>query len=375
MQFSFDTLKRFLQPKGDSVLGVDISSSTIKVVQLRKRGGKAVLETYGELALGPYVGAEPGKSTKLPPDKMAAALRDLMREARVTTNRCGVAIPLSSSLVNVIEMPDVGEDRLKDILPIEMRRYIPVNISEVMLDWRIIPRGEGDAQFESESIEKEAGKKLKTVDVLVVAIHKDTIERFQQIVRDADLDASFLEVEVFSTVRAVLVGNPKVAMIVDIGAGTTKLYIVEHRVLRQSHSINRGSQDITLALSKSMGISAEKAEELKRTIGVAPDGGDPGVREIISLVLDSLFSEIHRVILGYEKRRGQSIGEIILSGGGAGLKGLTEAATRSLEAAVVIADPFAKVLTPAFLEDVLRGAGPDFALAVGVALRKLEELS
>ena len=88
-----------------SVLGVDIGSSSLKVVQLRKTQGSAVLETYGELALGPYGGLEVGQATSLPAEKVAETLRDLMREANVTTTACGVSIPFSHSLLTLIEIP------------------------------------------------------------------------------------------------------------------------------------------------------------------------------------------------------------------------------------------------------------------------------
>src|SRR3989344_2478562 len=88
-----------------SVLGVDIGSSSLKVVQLRRAQGAAVLETYGELALGPYVGLEVGQATSLPAEKVAETLRDLMREANVTTSVCGVSIPFSRSLLTLLTLP------------------------------------------------------------------------------------------------------------------------------------------------------------------------------------------------------------------------------------------------------------------------------
>jgi len=365
-------LKGLMKKKGGSVLGVELSSSSIKVVQVKRKGGQAVLETYGELALGPYAGIDPGKATRLPEGKMAAALKDLMKEAKVTTNMCGVAIPLSSSLVNVIQMPDFGEKRLKEMIPIEMRKYIPVSISEVVLDWRVIPKSSETESSEEETDDKDKKNKEK-VDVLVVAIHKETVNRYQHIIDQAGLDSSFFEIEVFSTIRATLDSQPAATMVIDFGSGTTKIYIVEHRVLRQSHSINRGSQDITLALSRSMGISSQKAEELKYLYGVSQNTQEPNVSDTISLVLDNIFTEAHRVLLNYQKLSRQNVATVILSGGGSGLKGIADVARKVLQTEVIIADPFAKVVAPAFLKEVLSEAGPEFAVSVGVALRKLDE--
>ena len=367
----FDSLKKLI-PKapgaaGASVLGVDVSSSTIKVVQLKRKHGKAVLETYGELALGPYAGVEPGKSTSLPAQKIGEALADLMKEAKVTTKSCGVAIPLASSLINVIEMPDVGERRLKEMVPIELRKYIPVNISEVLIDWHVIPSVVDQ--------EPTAADTTRKVEILTVAIHRDTMARFQEIIKVAGLSASFYEIEAFSIIRAVLADELAPTMIIDLGAGTTKVFIVDRRVLRESHVINRGSQDITLALSRSQGISVARAEELKKTMGVSPNATDRTVAEVVSLVLDSILAEAHRVMLAYERRYSRNVGTVILSGGGIVIPGLIEKAKGVFQTSVTNGDPFAKVEAPAFLEDVLATVGPEFAVALGVALRKLEEIS
>src|SRR4051812_31465886 len=95
------SLKSILGPlsldssKGKSVIGVDIGSSSIKIVQLRLARGAAVLETYGEIALGPYEKIEIGKTVKLDTEKITEAAKDLMREANVTATDSGISIPFS----------------------------------------------------------------------------------------------------------------------------------------------------------------------------------------------------------------------------------------------------------------------------------------
>ena len=350
------------------MLGIDVSSSTIKVVQLRRERGQAVLETYGELALGPYAGVSEGKATSLSTTKIAEALRDLMREAKVTTTNCGVAIPLSSSLINVIELPDVGEKKLKEMVPIEVRKYIPVSISEVMLDWNVIP----DVRSGETAAEENEEGQRKNIDVLTVAIHNDTITKYQKIVQEAQLDTTFFEIEVFSTVRSVLVDDVAPVMILDMGAGVTKVLIVDRRVLRESHTISKGSQNMTVALSQAMSVSPERAEELKRMHGLVPEGNQ-NVAEIISLTLDGVLADAERVVLKYQKRYNRTVGKVVLTGGGSLLKGVSQKVEQTFGVPVVLGDPFGKVKSPAFLEQILKQVGPEFTVAVGVALRKLEE--
>ena len=374
---------KFFNQGESSALGVDIGSSAIKIVQIKKKNGQAVLETYGELALGPYVGVGVGQAVILTTDKIAQALTDLMREKEVniTTKKCGISIPFASSLMSVIEMPAVSSKQLAVMVPLEARRYIPVPISEVMLDWSVIPKSEVEEEDSSEyaateersPVVREAGAPatLAKVSVLIVAIHNETIARYQEIVAKCGLEAGFFEIEIFSTMRAVLDEALRPVMIMDMGAASTKLYVVERGVIRSSHTINRGSQDITLTISKSLGLSLERAEIMKRQVGAA--GKDKNLTDVIILTLDHIFAEVNSALLAFEKKNNKTVSKVILVGGGSALKGLADLARNNFKTDIVIADPFNKVSAPAFLENILKETGPEFAVAIGLALRKLAE--
>lgn len=369
-------LDNLFKKKDVSVLGIDIGSSAIKIVQLKRQGSKAILETYGELALGPYAGAEVGQATNLPVGKIVEALSDLLneKEVNVTTRSSGIAIPFRSSLMSLIEMPSDNEKQLAQMVPIEARKYIPVPITEVALDWMIIPKDE----FEfNDEVDGEAVKVQKSdkLDILVIAIHNDVITNYKAIIDQAKVSASFFEVEIFSTMRAVLDQNIAPVTILDMGASSTKLYIVEKGIVRTSHTINKGAQDVTATLATSMEISVEKAEILKREQGLLGSYEDRPLKGVLSVTLDYIFSEANQVLLSYERKTNKNISKIIMVGGGAALKGLAEVAQESFEIEVIAGDPFSKVQTPAFLEEVLKSTGPEFAVAVGVAIRKLQELA
>ena len=361
--------------KNTSVIGVDIGSSAIKVVQLARHHGRAVLETYGELALGPYVGGEVGQATNLLPEKISESLIDLMREAKVTTNLAALSISYASSLITIIEMPAVPERELASMIPIEARKYIPVALSEVALDWSVIPKappvGSGRNFSDRESVPLPSDK----LDVLLVAIHQDTIARYQTIVEQAKLAASFFEIEIFSAVRSVLDQDTACHMIIDLGAASTKAYVVERGVVRTSHVINRGAQDITLALSAGLNVSVRDAEAMKREPTTISAANKTNANEVIGLALDYIFGEANRVLVDYQKRQNKNISLVTLVGGGARLAGIVEIATKHLQVDVVVGDPFGKTQAPAFLGDVLKHTGPEFAVAIGIALRRLQELA
>jgi type IV pilus assembly protein PilM len=362
--------------KEQSIIGVDIGSSAIKVVQLRRSRGKAVLETYGALALGPYAGVQVGKATNLPVNKLVQALSDILKEAKVSTKSGGIAIPFSSSLMTVIELPLLDEKQLAQMIPLEARKYIPVPITEVKLDWTVMPRDqfkEGEGPIPEEEKKEVKKEKVEQTDVLLVAIHNDTIRNYQEIIQKTELGLDFFEIEIFSTMRSVLDDNTKPVMVFDMGAASTKMYIVDRGAVRSSHTVNRGSQDITGAISTSLGIPIDQAEIMKRTIGYSTQPQHHDLANAISLTLDHVFSEAKQVLLNFGTKYHKTVEKVYLVGGGSTMKDFDVLAERGLGVQVLLGDPFAKVEAPAFLNDLLRKNGPEFAVALGIALRKLQE--
>jgi len=361
----------------DSVLGVDIGSSSIKLVQLRREQGRAILETYGEIALGPYAGTEVGKATHLQPAELTRALTDLIGEANVTSKNAGVSIPFSASLTSVIEMPPMEPAQLAHMIPLEARKYIPANINEVMLDWFIIPEDPAKDEWSRSRANKPEKQETAKTEVLLVAIHNEVLNNFQTITQQAGLNVAFYELEIFGSVRSSLSHGIAPVMVVDIGSSTTKVYIVERGIIRFSHLINIGSQDLTLSVSRSFGWNFDKAERVKREQGLLVREGDGSeqdsqVKEALLSTLGRIFSDVNRVLLSYEKKYGRNVSRLVLTGGGAGLSGLPEYAGSLVSVDVERSDPFDKVQTPAFLEDVLNEVGPEFSVAVGMALRRMQ---
>ncbi len=358
MAFSLPSFSSLFSKEAKSVLGVDIGTSSIKIVQLRREHGRVILETYGAIALGPYAGIEIGRATSLPAEKIAEALKDVIREANVTTADAAISIPYSSSLVSIIKLPASVEKQLAQVVPIEARKYIPVPINEVLLDWSVVSGGKAGASPD--------GK----LEVLLVAIHNDTITKFRSIASDAALAAAFFEIEVFSAARASLDRGIAPVAVVDMGAATTKFYVVERGLIHESHIINHGAQDLTLALSRSLGMTVAQAEERKRKMGLTQGESV----QSLELTLTPLLAELSRTISAYEQRVNQTLGAVVLTGGGATIKGLKDFAQTKIQTELRLADPFGKTQAPAFLETILKEAGPEFSVAVGLALRLLQEV-
>ncbi|MEO5635190.1 MAG: type IV pilus assembly protein PilM [Candidatus Paceibacterota bacterium] len=357
----------------ESAVGIDIGSSSIKVVEIKRKGSKAILETYGAIALGPYDNAEAGQVTNLSVEKIGEALKEVLKQSGVTSTTAAFAVPIQSSLIFTIELPKhISESEMSTVIPTEARKYIPLPITEVSLDYFTLPQKE--ASFEE--MNKEDGsapnRALDKTNVLVVATQNDAVARYRSIVSQAGLYASFFEIEIFSSIRSNFEHELSPVLLIDFGASRTKLSIVEFGIVKNYHTIDRGGADITQSISKSFSIPFAEAEKKKKEFGLLGDPAEKSLAEIIKIHTDYIFSETNNVLLSYEKKYNRAISKVIFTGGGCQLKGLKEIAVNNFRAEIETGNPFAKVNAPAFLAKVLETMGPEFAVALGLALRKLQ---
>lgn len=369
-------LVKGLLSRDRSVLGVDIGSSAIKVVQLTAKGGHAVLENYGELALGSYAGLQVGQATNLSKAKIKEALTDLFKEANITVRKAAISIPMGSTLLVLIEIPKIDKKKVDSLVPNEARKYIPVPVSEVTLDWWVLPeknKSYMSRDIKEEEGEEKGGKKIEMMQILLAAIHNDMIQKYQDIRDSVGLESSLFEIDIFSSIRAVVGKEDDPVMVLDMGAGTTKLAVIDFGVLQMQHIINMGSQDITVTLSKMKGVPIPEAEKLKRDFGLSESEHLEKITEAASFPLNHVFAEVNKVLLNYKKKSSRQIAKVIFTGGGSLMKGMIPYAKDHLDVDVEIGAPFSRIETPVFLENTLKEAGPEFAVAIGLALKALRE--
>ncbi|OGI57135.1 hypothetical protein A3B85_03330 [Candidatus Nomurabacteria bacterium RIFCSPHIGHO2_02_FULL_37_13] len=374
----FAKIKSIVSDPESSAVGIDIGSSAIKVVEIKKKRGKVILETYGAIALGPYASLDAGQVTNLSVEKIAEALKEVLKQSGVSSSSLAFSIPVQASLIFTIELPaQIKENEVAVIISTEARKYIPVPITEVSLDYFILPKKESSFEEANTDIAdiKNANlppaQKEKT-NVLVVATQNDAVSRFRSIVSQSALSASFFEIEIFSSIRANFEHELSPVLLMDFGASRTKLSIVEFGMIKGYHSIERGGADISLSISQSLGVPFFEAEKMKKEFGLFENPAEKSLSDIIKIHTNYIFSETNNLLLGYEKKYNRTISKVIFSGGGSLLKGLTEEAVNNFRAEIVIGHPFNKVGAPAFLERVLGAIGPEFAVALGLALRKLQ---
>src|SRR3989344_4786652 len=261
----FSRITNFAAGTEDSAVGIDIGSSSIKVVEIRKKAGKAILETYGAIALGPYDSLDAGTVTNLPVDKTVEALKEVLKQSGVTSTGGAFAIPVQSSLVFTIELPyQVKEAEISSIVPTEARKYIPAPITEVSFEEMNTEVSNADAP------PKPKDKKT----VLVVATQNDAVSKYRSIVSQCRLAASFFEIEIFSSIRSNFEHELSPVLLLDLGASRTKLSIVEFGMVPGYHTIEGGRADITQAISQSLCIPFAEAERMKKEFGLFGNGAE-----------------------------------------------------------------------------------------------------
>ncbi|MEN9552195.1 MAG: hypothetical protein RI935_572 [Candidatus Parcubacteria bacterium] len=352
--FDFVKKEEFAQ-----AVGVDIGTSSVKIVQLRKEKNRIILDTYGEVALGPYASLKVGQAVHLGEEKMIEAINDLMKEAKVTSKNAVIAINPSGAFVSLVTVPKVGDEELRTMMPIEARKYIPVPLTEVQMDWWHIPasvRLKGDNS---------------SVSVVLAAVSNTTLMEYDSLVKKLDLHNVEYEIHGYSLLRSVPPHTHKMVLYVDIGAQTTVLSLVYQGIVMDMHVISRGSQDGTVQLSKALSVTLDTAEESKRVFGYNGDQSNPYFKEVLELSSYPLFGEVARLSLMFERKYNQTIEGIILTGGGAKVPGLLQVYSKTVHVAGRIATPFEQIVVPEFLAEMMEKVGPTYSVAIGCALKKL----
>ncbi len=349
----------FFQVAPQKFLGIDIGTSSIKIVEISRRGARRGLENYGEISAKALYG-QPFRTFEkniltLSSQDIAKGIRAILQEANIKIRQAGFSIPDFSTFYASFKIPSMEKKKLAQAVKYEARRYIPLPVSEVTLDWQVI-----------KEVAMDQNKFL--FEVLVVAIPNEIIHQYQEIANLANLEANILEAEVFSLERSLLKSDEMICLI-DIGAKSTTVSVVEKKVLKKSYSFDMSGDDFNQQISKSLEINHEEAEDLKKIRGLKLNGE---LREVLEPLIDSILTEVGKISHNLYQSKGKGFEKFIIAGGSALVPGLQEYFSEKLNGVVEIADPFSDLFFPPILEKTLKTMGPSYAIAVGMALKGLE---
>lgn len=350
MAFSFKQLFS-LSSSGQhgSVVGIDIGSSSVKVVEISLEQEVPELKTYGELQLGPYFNKAIGETVPFDLGKHTTALTDVLREAGVSAEQAVLSMPLWSSFVATPTLELGAGESIDERIPILAKKYVPVSLSEVELDWAEIP-----------------GEKDQAGELFLVAMQKNAVANFQTLMERITVKEHAQELEVFSSLRAADAKGDAYA-ILDLGASMSKLYIVREGSVERLHRVAIGGEVITKRLLEQYGSFAE-AEDAKRSGSVPVEL----LQQITAQTLTPMLQECTRVLDKYNMLKGTNITSVSLCGGVAATPGITGLVSDIMQKQVVNAKPFSLIQHPSFMEDLLTDLGPVFSVSLGAALRFVE---
>ncbi len=405
-------MKLFSSPT--SYLGVDIGTSSIKMAELENHKGQARLKTYGYANVSINV-----LRTSIDINNQAIAnhINMIAKKANVQTKQIIAALPTFSVFNFIITLPPMSKKDLASAIKWEAKKFIPVPIEEMILDWKILNKKKIKApkkskadthkdftkekkakegvdsvqdiadKMEEEVKEKGGDKKQKSLDtlestaiaretdknyrILLTAAPKNLVARYIDIFKRAKLNLLSLETEAFALSRSLIGNDMSTVMIVDIGANTADICIIEEGVPILNRGIDTGGETITRAITNSLNVNKDRAEQFKRDFGLSSTGGYKNIPEVIQSSLNSIINEIKYVFELYQKQGTVKINKVILTGGSAFLPDLPRYLSELLGLPVVIGDPWDRVIYPLDLKPVLQEIGPRMAASIGLAMRDI----
>ncbi len=342
-----------------SRLGVDIGTASIKVVEISKESNRFTLLNYGMIEVAA------GKDTSQPSNQdIVAGIKTVIQSAQIKSKDAIASIPSFPTFATTITLPYLSEEEVEKAMPFEARKYIPVPLNEVQLDWAIV---NVHKEPKEQIIAKSGGP---TVDVFLVAVPKQEVARYQSIMNEAGLNLRALELENFALIRSLIGNDLSSIVIVNIGGRSTSILIVEHGVQRASHDYEIGGFEITKSIAQSLGITIARAEELKRSLGIRATE-DNIVRQAMSSLIDLMVLEVNKTIHNYEDQQKSKIAKILLVGGLANMPDFLKYFGEKLGREVSLGNPLARVVIPAGVERLRAELNSTFVVSIGLAMREI----
>lgn len=330
-------------PKGR--LGIDIGTSSIKIVELVKESNRFKLSNYGAFELDP---GEDKMVSKLSNADIIGGIKQILSTTGMTARDAVASVPSFQTFSTTITMPQLSERELAKAIPFEARKYIPVPLTEVQLDWAVV----------------------NEKDVFLVAVPKEEVNRYREIMKGAGLDLRALELENFALIRSIVGNDLSPICILNVGGRSTSILIVENGFQRASHDYEIGGYEITSAIARSLGVNIKRAEEMKKSLGMR-NISDNIIKEAVVSLINSMILEVNKTIQNYEDVKKSKIVKIFLVGGLANMPDILLYFSEKLGRTVSFGNPIARVVMPAGIDPLRLSLNLSFAVSIGLAMREI----
>ena len=350
-----------LTPKRQLV-GLDIGSSGIKLVQLKENRGHFVLQKFGFKPLEPEVIVD---GTVMDEGRVVSAIKELFDELNVKVKQVAVSISGHAVIIKKISLPPMPDEELEGQVKLAAEQYIPFDINEVNIDFHVLPAAEGQGAGDGE------------MSVILVAAKKDKINELTELVKGAGLVPMVMDVDAFAIENMHAINYPmsqeETTALVNVGASVMNINIVSKGTSLFTRDIPIGGNRYTESIQRELGLSYEQAEEIKKG-GRASGNNQAAVQGVIESVNAEVASEIARTIDYFKSTVSDGdVQQVLLCGGGAQVAGLVKQLRDRMHAVVEVANPFAEVDTTGsdFDQATLAEMAPMASVGVGLALRSV----
>lgn len=344
-----------------AVLGVDISTAAIKLLELSWSGSRYKVESYAVSPL-PLDAVVDKSITDV--DVIANAIKAAVKQSGTKTKKACVAVAGSSVMTKIISMPaTLSEDEMEDQILVEADQYVPYSLDEVNLDFEVQGITENDPEM---------------VDVLLAASRRENVEDRVEALAKAGLEASIVDVEAFAMENAFSVfseqlpeeSNKQAVAIMDIGATMSTLNVVHNDRTVYTREQSFGGKQLTEEIQRRYGLSFEEAGLAKKHGGLPDNYGvdvlDPFKKAVVQQISRSLqFFTSSNV--------NEKVGNIVLAGGCSSIAGIDKLVEQDLGIPVYIANPFINMaLSNKVKPQSLSNDAPSMMIACGLALRSFD---
>ena len=346
--------------KATPVLGLDVSSTTVKLLELSYTGDRYRVESYAVSSLPQDSVIEKNVNDV---DGVANAIRSVVAQSRTKLKTVAAAVAGSSVITKMIDMPQgLSEDEMETQLTLEADQYIPYPLEEVSIDFEV----QGDSP-----------ERNNMVEVLLAACRRETIDTRVEAIEGAELLPRIMDVEAYAMERAFSLVQHQLDMeeestvaVVDIGATMTSLNVVENNQLIYTREQSFGGKQLTEEIMRRYGLAYDEAGRLKK------DGGLPDnyIQEVLEPFKETIAQQVSRFLqFFYTSGQHNSVDLIALAGGCASIPGIDELVESQLDTPTVIANPFAEMsLSSKVNPQNLSNDAPSLMIACGLAMRSFD---
>jgi type IV pilus assembly protein PilM len=347
--------------KSDHLVGLDIGSSFIKAAELKitKRGN--ILKKFGMAPVSPGAIVE-GRIMDM--EGVANTIRTLFKTQRIKEKNVAISTGGHSVVIKAINTAKVPEKELQTNIYSEAEQYIPYDIEDVNIDYQIL----GESEFSTDQM-----------NVLLVAVKKDVVAEYIDLITMAGLYPKIIDVDTFvlQNIYETLPDSysEKVALLVDVGASKTSLNILKKNVSIMMRDNVSGTDQILEELTSKFDISLEEAEAMVRENQTSRENSQ-AIQEITQNIANSWCAEICEAVNDFQSNADENkVEKIVLSGGGGFVKGLFDSLRSELDVDVVAINPFEGLIVSEkyFPDSFISKSRLQAPIALGLALRRVDD--